>query len=102
MDLRAYYRKVREVESALPAPFVVVMSQETSDGGKPGVMSEVARLAAARQIAEGRARLATEEEAAGFHKNNQEVKRAADDVAALNRMQVVVVPARPGVKGSRD
>lgn len=93
MDLRAYYRKVREVESGLPEAFVVVVSHETPDGGKAGVLSEVTRHTAARQIAEGRSRIATDEEAVAFHDCNQEVKRAADEAAAVNRMQFVVMPA---------
>jgi hypothetical protein len=102
VDLRAYYRKVREVESGLPEPFVVVVSHETPDGGRPGVLSEVSRHTAARQIAEGRSRTATQDEADVFHKNNLEVKRAADETAAMNRMQMVVVPARRGGKGLKD
>lgn len=102
MDLRAYYRKVREVESGLPQGFVVVVSHETPDGGKPGVASEVTRHIAAREIAEGRSRLATEEEARAFHKSNLDAKQTADETAALNRMQVVIVPAKSGPKGSRD
>ena len=102
MDLRAYYRKVREAESAMPDPFVVVVSNETADGEKAGVLSEVTRHSAARQIAENRCRVATEEEADAFHKANGEVKRLADDAAALSRVQLVVVPSRPGMKGLRD
>ncbi len=102
MDLRIYYRKVREAEAKIAEPFAVVMSLETSDGGKPGVMSEVTRFSAAKQVAEGRARVATAEEAAEFHRINQDVKRAADEMATFNRMQVVVVPARTGVKGSKE
>lgn len=102
MDLRAYYRKIREVESTLPGPFVVVASLGTPDGGKPGVMTEVTRYIAARQIAEGRARLASEEEASAFHAENAQAKRIADDLAAANRMQVMIVPARPSSKGSKE
>ena len=102
MDLRAYYRKVREVESSLPQAFVILVSRETPDGGKAGVMSEVSRLSAAKQVAEGRASVATEEEATAFHQNNLNAKRVADEAAALNRMQVVVMPVRPTAKGSKD
>jgi hypothetical protein len=102
VDLRAYYRKVREVESGLAEPFVVVVSHETSDGGKPGVLSEVTRRTAAQQIAEGRSRAATREEADAFHKKNLDVKQSADEAAAVNRMELVVVPARPGTKGSKE
>src|SRR5450432_2118278 len=98
MDLRAYYRKVRDVENGFPEPFVVLVSHETSDGGRAGVLSEVSRHTAARQIAEGRSRAATEEEADRFHKDNLTVKRLSDEAAAVNRMQFVVVPTRGGHK----
>jgi hypothetical protein len=102
VDLRTYFRKIRDVESSLTSPYVVVLSMETSDGGKPGVLSEVTRHVAAHQIAEGRSRQATDEEAEAFHKNNREVKQASDDAAAFNRMQIVVVPGKSGVKGPRE
>jgi hypothetical protein len=102
MDLRAYYKKLREVERELPGPFVVVVSLETPDGGKAGVMTEVARLTAARQIIENRARAASLEESEAFHEQNREAKSAADQAAAANRMQFVVIPARSGGKGSKE
>ena len=57
MDLRFYFNKIREISSSIPADFVSVISLETSDGGRAGVVSEVSRRDAARLIAEGRARL---------------------------------------------
>jgi hypothetical protein len=102
MDLKAYYKKVREIESQLPGPFVVVVSTETSDGGKAGVLTEVATLTAAKHIAEGRARVATIQESDAFHARNQEAKEAAENTAAANKMQFVVVPAKNGLKGSKE
>ncbi len=99
MDLRAYYKKLREVESQLPGRFVVVVSLETSDGGKGGVMTEVVRLTAAKQILDGRARLADDQESGTFHARNQEARQAAEEAAAANKMQFVVVPAKSGHKG---
>jgi hypothetical protein len=96
MDLRAYYKKVREIESTLSRPFVVVVSIETSDGGKAGVLTEVATLTAAKHIAEGRAREATVEERQNFHTHNREAKLAADKAAAISQMKFVVVPSNNG------
>jgi sRNA-binding protein len=93
MDLRAYYKKVREIESTLSEPYVVVVSVETPDGGKAGVLTEVARLTAARQIAEGRARAAAAKERDDFYVRNREAKQAADKAAAVSKMQFVVLPA---------
>ncbi len=101
MDLKAYYQKIREIEGRLPEPCVVV-SVETSDGGKAGVKTEVSRQVAARMVVEGRARVANEEETREFVEQKLEAKRVADQLAAASRMQVTVVPssewrnARPG------
>ena len=43
MDLRAYYQKMRKVESEIQDPYVVIVSRETPDGGRAGVKSEVPR-----------------------------------------------------------
>jgi|SRR6478609_9047201 len=64
MDLRAYYQKIRDIEQTIEGDIVVVVSQQTPDGGQAGVLTEVTRAVAARLISELRARLATPEEAA--------------------------------------
>ena len=92
MDLRRYYDKVREVEKRLPEPCVVV-SLETRDGGKAGVRTEMPQRLAAQMIVSGTARAATAEEAHAFQDANLEAKRAADQLAAANRMQVTVIPS---------
>jgi hypothetical protein len=102
MDLRAYYKKVREIESELPSSFVVTVSLETPDGGKPGVFTEVAKLTAAKHIAEGRARVATADEADEYHLRNLEARQAFDDAAAINRMQFMVIPAKSGSKKDKE
>ncbi len=75
MDLRAYFQKIRKVESELAEPFVVVVSRETADGGKPGVKTEVPRALAARLIVEDHAALASPEEAEAF-RSEREQRRA--------------------------
>jgi hypothetical protein len=92
MDLRAYYRKLREIEASLAEEYPVVVSQETPDGGKAGVRNEVPRPVAARMIVEGKARLATEEEAAEYRRQLTEARRRAEQAAAANRIQVTVIP----------
>jgi hypothetical protein len=62
MDLRVYFQKLRSFEASIPTPYVVVVSQETPDGGRAGVKTEVRREMAAQLVIEGRARLASEEE----------------------------------------
>lgn len=91
MDLKVYYQKMRQIEASLGEAHVVVVSQETPDGGRAGLRTEVARLVAAKLIVEGQARLATAEEAAEYRERVAEAKRAVDQAAAANRMQITVV-----------
>lgn len=102
MDLRLYYSKIREVETTLTSPFVVVVSMATPDGGKPGVLTEVARHVAAKQIAEGRARVATDEETSNFHTNNAGRRREREELEAVNRVQFVVMPQKHSSKPAKD
>ncbi len=91
MDLRAYYEKIREAEKGMTSDFVIVVSNETSDGGRAGVMTEVTRGVAARMIVEGRARAASGEEAAEFKLRVSEEREAAEVLAQAGRLQFAVV-----------
>jgi hypothetical protein len=93
MDLRIYYQKIREVEAKIDDVFPVVISLATADGGKAGVCSEVPRRLAAKLVVEGLAKLASSEEAEAFRKENAEAARRAEENAAAQKVQVVVVPA---------
>ncbi len=62
MDLRVFYQKIRKLEKELNGDYVVLVSNETGDGGRSGQTVEVAKPLAARMIVEGRARLATPDE----------------------------------------
>jgi hypothetical protein len=102
MDLRAYYKSIREAEANIPTPFVVIKSRGTSDGGKAGVMTEVPRATAAKQLVEGKAYIASANEAEAFHRKNKQSKDLIDQEAAVSKMQFVVVPAKSETKGSKD
>ena len=65
MDLKVYYRKIREVEEQIAAPDAVVVSGDTPDGGKAGVKIEVPLRLAAKLIVEGRARPASDRRTCG-------------------------------------
>jgi hypothetical protein len=91
MDLKVYYQKMRQMEATLGEAHAVVVSQETPDGGRAGVRTEVPRLVAAKLIVEGRARLATAEEAGEYRVQTAEAKRAADQAASAGRMQITVI-----------
>ncbi len=98
MDLKAYYGRVREAEAALTGESFVMVSLATSEGGKAGVRTEMPRLIAARLIAESRARLASDEEAAEFHEANRAAREKHEEDEAAKRVQVMVLPAREAKK----
>jgi hypothetical protein len=91
MNLRNYYAKIRETEAELTGSPVVVVSLETPDGGRAGVASEVPRQLAARMIVDGRARVATIEEIAGLRDREAQERRAAEQMASANRVQLTVI-----------
>jgi hypothetical protein len=93
MDLRSYYRKLREVEATIPEEHVVLVSIATPEGGKAGVRTEAPKAIAAKLIAENRARLANAEEAEEFRSAMRLAKEKFDQEEAARRMQVVVIPA---------
>jgi len=64
MDLKEYYRKIREIEAGIREADAVIVC-----GGK---MSEAPRAVAARLIADGKATLATEEAAEKFRAQTRE------------------------------
>jgi hypothetical protein len=94
MDLRSYYKKVRDAEAGLPEGHIVMMSLATSEGGKEGVRTEVSRATAAKLLAEGRSRVATSEEANEFHETNREARAKYEQEEAARRVQVMLMPAQ--------
>ena len=62
MDLQVYYQKIREMETKITDEFPLMVSVETSDGGKGGTKTEVPRRLAAKLLVEGQARLASKDE----------------------------------------
>jgi hypothetical protein len=92
MDVRSYYKRVKDTEEALQGSEIVLVSLETPEGGKPGVLTEAPRGVAARMIAERRARVATEAEAAEFREGLRAARRKHEREEAARRVQIVVMP----------
>jgi hypothetical protein len=84
MDFRAYYQKIRKIEANIPEPYVVVMSRETPDGGKPGVKTHVPRFLAAKLIVEDQATLATPDETAQFRAETDQRRHEAEGLEPLS------------------
>ena len=93
MDLRSYYKKVREAEATLKGDDIVLVSLATPEGGKPGVLTEAPRGVASKLIAEGRARVATDKEASEFREGLRAARGKYEQDEAARRLQVVMVPA---------
>jgi hypothetical protein len=91
MDLKIFYQKVREAEMQITDDPTIVVSFETSDGGKADVVSEVPRPVAARMIVEGKARAAEGPEAAQYRKQIDDARRRIDEETDARRVQVRVI-----------
>jgi hypothetical protein len=87
MDLRQFYRKIREIESTIPDKYPLVTSLATGDGGKEGLVSEVPRYQAARMIVEAKARLATDEEKKEYLDSIAAVHKHIEELEATRRAQ---------------
>jgi hypothetical protein len=91
MDVKQYYRKIREAESRIDEEFPLVVSFETTDGGRAGMVSEVSRATAAKMIVEGRATLANEDEKQAYLQKQADIRRAAEKLELSKRLQVAIV-----------
>jgi anti-sigma factor RsiW len=91
VDLKQYFRKIRDFEATLNDDYPIVVSRETPDGGKPGLIAEVSRANAARMIIEGRAVLATEDEKRQYQEQQAAAKRAAEKAELAKCVQVAIL-----------
>lgn len=91
MDVKTYYQRIRATEARIAAPYTVVVSASTDDGGKKGVLVEVPRLVAAKMVVEGSAELATAAQASAFQEAQEAAWKAAQDAAAAARVEVTMV-----------
>ena len=91
MDLRQYYKKLHELESKMPEAHVLVVSVETGDGGKEGVITEVPRRNACQLILEGRARRADQKEVGEFRFQEALEREEFQRAKAASRVHVQLV-----------
>jgi hypothetical protein len=91
MDLQLYYQKIRETETKISDEFALVVSLETSDGGKCGRKTEVPRRLAAKLLVEGQVRLATKDELKAHRDSLAEAVRLAERAAAAAKLQLTVL-----------
>jgi hypothetical protein len=91
MDVKQYFRRLREIEASLEEEFPVVVSTATPDGGRAGLVSEVTRLNAAKLIAEGRAVLATEQQRQTLQTEKVEALKAVQMAERAKQVHVTLV-----------
>ena len=91
MDLQVYYQKIRDMEKTVVDEFPLMVSVETSDGGKNGTKTEVPRRLAAKLLVEGQARLASKDELKGHRDSLAEATRMAERATAAARLQLTVL-----------
>ena len=97
MDPKEFYRRVRQTASTIEEPYVVVCSQETTDGGQAGVLSYVNRETAARLLVRGFAVLATPEQSETYFAEDRQRRQSFEAAQWRNRIHVAVV--RDGADG---
>lgn len=91
MDVKQYFRRLREIEESFVDQYPVVISLETADGGKAGLTAEMSRPVAAKMIVEGRAVLATAEQKTAYYDYQEATKRAAEKAELAKRVQVAII-----------
>jgi hypothetical protein len=91
MDLKQYFKKIRDVENTIAEQYPVIASLETADGGRSGVLTEVSRTVAAKMIVDGRAVIASDEQRAAYLARMQAIKLAAEKLELAKRVQVAII-----------
>ena len=97
MDLRQYFRKIRETEATITTPHTFVISLETPDGGKAGQITETSRYLSAKLLVEGKGKLASREEADYSVAQQAEQRETLEAAGVAKGRHVTIVPERAGV-----
>jgi hypothetical protein len=105
MNVKAYYQKIRELEQTLTDSFVVIVSHDTPDGGRGGLLTEVPKHLAARMIADERAHLASEDATLQFREKSADATRTAEELLLADQRHVRSMPAselRPSTRRDKE
>ena len=99
MDVRQYYKKLHELEATMPEANAVVVSFETPDGGKAGVLTEVPRRNACQLMLEGRAEVASQAQAEEFRRDEAAKRQEFKKIQAAGKVQFQLVPGESNKPG---
>ncbi|MBI1356545.1 MAG: hypothetical protein GC160_19560 [Acidobacteria bacterium] len=91
MDLKAYYRRIREIEASFEDDFPVVRSLPTESGGQGGRLVETSRSVAARMIVDGVAELADPSEAKALKRQALDAQRQEQERRKAAQVQFAVL-----------
>jgi hypothetical protein len=91
MDLRQYFKKIKDTELSIEEPYLLIVSLETADGGKPGAVVEVSRQEAAKSLVENRAIRASNEQKEAYFKLEAERKKSAEKAELSRRLQIAII-----------
>jgi coenzyme F420-reducing hydrogenase alpha subunit len=91
MDLKLFYKKIREVERTITDEYPLLTSLSTEDGGKAGMVIELPRYQAARMIVEGKARLASEEEISAYEEQLKLARKIAEEFETARRLHLSIL-----------
>jgi hypothetical protein len=91
MDLKQYFKKIKDMEASIDQPYPLVVSLETADGGKPGTVVEVSRQEAAKAIVENRAVLANDEQKEAYFRLEAARRKSAEKADMSRRLQVAII-----------
>jgi hypothetical protein len=94
MSIRDYFRKLLAIQAGLAAEWVVLVSQETADGGQEGRFVEVSRETAAKMIAKGAARIASDLETRAHREQMQREAEQARAEAEASKLRLTVTTDR--------
>lgn len=91
MDLKQYFKKINDTEASIESPFPLIVSLETADGGKPGIVVEVSRREAAKALVENRAVLANEEQTKVYFERETARRKSAEKAELSRRLQIAII-----------
>lgn len=91
MDLKQYFKKIKDTEETIREQYPLIVSLETTDGGKAGVAVEVSRREAAKALVENRAVLADEQQKKEYFEREAARKKSAEKSELSRRLQIAII-----------
>ncbi len=91
MDLKQYFKKIKDTEETIKDQYPLIVSLETTDGGKAGAVVEVSRREAAKAMVENRAVLANEDQKKAYYEREAARRKAAEKAELSRRLQIAII-----------